>query len=202
MVERGEDVLPAPGRACMSNEVRVFAAFISSTSLNPLPLALGFLVTLVLFLVSRFSGLARDRVRSATEVLVVDLETRERSDEPIARFSVDAVLAGRTGAGMGGSSGFRIVLARFAGGGPSNDAKRLCPAEAVTGAGGPMDPFLLMAWGDSDWNRLGRAYEIGCEGVWASRSRMLLLERSWVALYEAYPRRARRARVSCMTRMN
>jgi len=58
IVERGEDVLPAPGRECMSNEVRVFAAFMSSTSLNPLPLVLGFLETLDLFLVSRFSGLA------------------------------------------------------------------------------------------------------------------------------------------------
>ena len=202
MVERGEDVLPAPGRECMSSEVRVLAAFISSTSLNPLALVLGFLAALDLFLVSRFSGLAWDRVRSATEVLVVDLETRERSEEPIARFSADAVLVGLTGAGTGGSSGLRIVLARFAGGGPSNDAKRLCPAEAVIGAGGPMDPFLPREWGEPDWNRLGRWYEVGCEGAWASRSRMLLLERSWVALYEAYPRRARKARVSCMTRMN
>ena len=202
MVERGDDVLPAPGRECMSNEVRVFAAFISSTSLSPLALVLGFLVGLDLFLASRFSGLACDRVRSATEVLVVDLETRERSDEPIALFSVGAVPVGRTGAGTGGSSGLRIVLARFAGGGPSNDAKRLCPADAVTGAGGPMDPFLPIEWGDPDWNRLERWYEIGCEGAWASRSRRVLLERSWVALYEAYPRRARKARVSCMTRMN
>jgi len=139
-------------------------------------------------------------VRSATEVLIADLDTRERPGESIARFSADAVPAGLDGAGTGGSSGLRIVLARFAGGGPSNDAKRLCPAEAVTGAGGPMDPFLPIEWGDPDWNRLGRGYEIGCEGVWASRSRMLLLERSWVALYEAYPRRARKARVSCTTR--
>jgi hypothetical protein len=118
-------------------------------------------------------------------VLIVDLDTRERSDEPIALFSEDAVLAGLTGAGTGGSSGLRIVRARFAGGGPSSEAKRLCPAEAVTGAGGPMDPFLLLEWGDPDWNKLGRGYEIGCEGVCASRSRMLLLERSWVALYVA-----------------
>lgn len=162
----------------MSNEVRVFAAFISSTSLNPLALVLGFLVTLALFLVSRFSGLSWDRVRSATDVLIPDLETRERSDEPIALFSEDAVLAGRTGAGTGGSSGLRIVLARFAGGGPSNDAKRLCPAEVVTGAGGPMDPFLPPERGEPDWNKLGRGYEIGCEGAWASSSRMLLLDRS------------------------
>ena len=184
----------------MSNEVRVFAAFISSTSLNPLALVLGFLGALDLFFVSFFSGLGWDRVRSATEVLTVDLETRDRSDEPIARFSADAVLVGLTGAGTGGSSGLRIVLARFAGGDPSNDAKRFCPAEAVTGAGGPIDPFLLIEWGDPDWNMLGRGYVIGCEGVWASRSRMLLPERSWVALYEAYPRRARKARVSCATR--
>lgn len=57
MVERGEEVLPAPGRECISNEVRVFAAFTSSTSLKPLALVLGFLVTLGFFLVSRFSGL-------------------------------------------------------------------------------------------------------------------------------------------------
>ena len=85
----------------------------------------------------------------------MDLETRERSEEPIVSFSADAVLVGLTGAGTGGSSGLRIVLARFAEGGPSNDAKRLCPAEAVTGAGGPMDPFLLIERGDPDWNRLG-----------------------------------------------
>lgn len=166
----------------MSKEVKVFAAFISSTSLNPLPFVLGFLAALALFLPSRFSCLSWDRVRSATEVLIVDLEARERSDEPIALFSVDAVLVGRSGGGTGGSSGLRIVLARFAGGGPSNEAKRLCPAEAVTGAGGPMDPFLPIEWGEPDWNMLGRGYEIGCEGVCASRSRMLLLERSWVAL--------------------
>ena len=58
IVERGEDVLPAPGRECMSNEVRVFAAFISSTSLGPLALVLDFLAALDRFLVSRFSGLA------------------------------------------------------------------------------------------------------------------------------------------------
>jgi hypothetical protein len=143
-------VLPAPGRECISKEVRVLAAFISSTSLNPLPLVLGFFPTLFLFLVSRFSGLSWDRVRSATEVLIEDLETRERSEEPIVLFSEDAVLAGLIGGGTGGSSGLRIVLARFAGGGPSNDAKRLCPAEAVTGAGGPMDPFLLTERGEPD----------------------------------------------------
>lgn len=95
-------------------------------------------------------------MRSATDVLIVDFETRERSDVPIALLSEDAVLVGRTGAGTGGSSGLRIVRARFAGGGPSNDAKRLCPAEAVTGAGGPIDPFLLIEWGELEWNKLGR----------------------------------------------
>lgn len=169
----------------MSNEVRVLAAFMSSTSLNPLALVLGFLAALALFLVSRFSGLSWDRVRSATDVLRVDLETRERSDEPIALFSEDAVFVGRSGAGTGGSSGLRTVLARFAGGGPSNDAKRLCPAETVTGAGGPIAPFLLLDRGEPDWNMLGRGYEMGCGGAWASSSRMLLLDRSWVALYEA-----------------
>lgn len=90
-------------------------------------------------------------MRSATEVLiVVDLDTRERSEEAIALLSEDAVPVGRTGAGTGGSSGLRMVLARFAGGVPSKDAKRLCPAEAVTGAGGPMDPFLLIGWGEPE----------------------------------------------------
>lgn len=89
-------------------------------------------------------------MRSATEVLIVDLDTRERSVEPIALLSEDAVLAGRTGAGTGGSSGLRIVLARFAGGVPSIDVKRFWPAEAVTGAGGPIDPFLLIEWGEPE----------------------------------------------------
>ena len=81
---------------------------------------------------------------------MVDLDTRERSEEPIALLSDEAVLAGRTGAGTGGSSGLRIVLARFAGGVPSMDVKRLCPVGAVTGAGGPMEPFLLREWGEPD----------------------------------------------------
>ena len=81
---------------------------------------------------------------------MVGLDTRERSEEPIALLSEDAVPVGRTGGGTGGSSGLRIVLARFAGGVPSIDAKRLCPADAVTGAGGPMDPFLPIERGEPD----------------------------------------------------
>jgi hypothetical protein len=58
IVERGEVVLPAPGHACMGDEVRVSAALALSTSLSPPGLVLGFSATLDLFLVSRFLGLA------------------------------------------------------------------------------------------------------------------------------------------------
>lgn len=62
---------------------------------------------------------------------------------------------------------------------------KLWPADAVTGGGGPIDPLFARPELPPSGVKVGRGYDMGWEGVCASRSSRVLPARLLLALYEA-----------------
>jgi hypothetical protein len=136
MLERGEEaVADTEGRPC-NREVKVAAAFMSS-SLSTKPSELKVLCAVMIRLdgeVSRFLPLTSLRAFPLEELL-----GGARADLAGLRGGVVGFAFG--GGGTGGSSGLWIVLARLEGGGCRSEEKRLWVADAVTGGGGSIVPF-------------------------------------------------------------
>lgn len=136
MLDRGEEaVTDTDGREC-SSDVKVAAAFMSSSlSMNPSePSVLWGVMSRLEGAVSRFFPFTSFRLLAFRELL-------DGTRDAFAALRGGVIGFAFGGGGTGGSSGLWMVLARLEGGGCRREEKRLCVADAVTEDGGSIEPL-------------------------------------------------------------
>lgn len=162
MLERGEDVLPAiDGRLCISNDVSVAAAFISTSPSISISIS-SCCRRLPLSILSPFVRRGDAAAFAAFDVALPLPPCALLGSDLGDAFTVRARGEGdgRTGAAMGGSLGLCIVRACLVGGGARMDVYRLGPCGAFHSPDAPSRPVLLVIEDEGVCTR-GEAIEAG-----------------------------------------